>query len=121
MAVQVNSFAAHFETDRNSSSYAAVNSFFNTLTARHSFSTGGSNDHECWGPPLTMADAIEKVCLESSILLLATCCFAQYIRPEIARKQRCKQRKDMVTLDASVLNHFWNLWCAMKCSRHNAS
>ena len=76
MTVQVNSFAAHFETDRNSSSYAAVNSFFNTLTARHSFSTGGSNDHEYWGPPLTMADAIEEVCLDSSILLLAVCCSA---------------------------------------------
>ena len=70
MAVQVSSFAAHFETDRNSSSYAAVNSFFNALTARHSFSTGGSNDHEYWGPPLTMADAIEKVCLYSSFSTL---------------------------------------------------
>ena len=68
MAMQVNSFAAHFETDRNSSSYAAVNSFFITLTARHSFSTGGSNDHEYWGPPLTMADAVEEVCLDSSTL-----------------------------------------------------
>ena len=76
MAVQVNGFAAHFETDRNSSSYAAVSSFFKILTTRHSFSTGGSNDHEYWGPPLTMADALEEVCLDSSVLLLAPRCCA---------------------------------------------
>ena len=58
---QVNSFAAQFETAGNSSSYSAVNSFFNSLTARHSFVTGGSNDHEFWGPPLTIADSVMEV------------------------------------------------------------
>lgn len=59
--VQVNSFAAQFESVGNSSSFAAVNSFYNSLTTRHSFATGGSNDHEYWGPPLTIADAIMEV------------------------------------------------------------
>ena len=59
--VQVNSFAAQFESAGNSSSFAAVNSFYNSITMRHSFATGGSNDHEYWGPPLTMADAIMEV------------------------------------------------------------
>jgi len=63
--VQVNSFAAQFEAAGNSSSFAAVSSFFNSLTERHSFATGGSNDHEYWGPPLTMADAIMEVGLTS--------------------------------------------------------
>ena len=59
--MQVNSFAAQFETAGNSSSFAAVNSFYNSITSRHSFATGGSNDHEYWGPSLTMADAIMEV------------------------------------------------------------
>ena len=63
--VQVNSFAAQFEVAGNSSSFAAVSSFFNSVTERHSFATGGSNDHEYWGPPLTMADAIMEVGLTS--------------------------------------------------------
>ncbi len=57
----MNSFAAQYETAGNSSSFAAVNSFFNSITTRHSFATGGSNNHEYWGPPLTMADAIMEV------------------------------------------------------------
>lgn len=67
---QVNSFAAQFETAGNSSSYAAVNSFFDSVTSRHSFATGGSNDHEFWGPAMTMADAIMEVGLASPLCFL---------------------------------------------------
>ncbi len=40
---------------------AAVSYFFDALTANHSFATGGSNDHEYWGPPMAMADQVAVV------------------------------------------------------------
>ena len=55
---QVNGFAAAFEKAGDDVSYAAVSNFFSLVTTGHSFATGGSNDHEYWGPARTMADAV---------------------------------------------------------------
>ena len=55
---QVNGFAAAFEKAGDDVSYAAVSNFFSMVTTGHSFATGGSNDHEYWGPARTMADAV---------------------------------------------------------------
>ena len=55
---QVNGFAAAFEKAGDDVSYAAVSNFFSAVTSRHSFATGGNNDHEYWGPAGSMADAV---------------------------------------------------------------
>ena len=39
----------------------AVANFFRIVTQSHSFSTGGSNDHEFWGPAQQIGDSILKV------------------------------------------------------------
>jgi hypothetical protein len=54
----VNGFAAQFEKGARDASYAAVTNFFSFVTTAHSFATGGSNDHEYWGPPLRVGDAV---------------------------------------------------------------
>ncbi|KAK9805585.1 hypothetical protein WJX72_006497 [[Myrmecia] bisecta] len=48
---QVNGFASAYEKAGNKTGLAVVSHFYSTLTSRHSFSTGGSNDHEFWGLP----------------------------------------------------------------------
>ena len=63
---QVNGFAAAFEKAGDDVAYAAVSNFFAMVTTGHSFATGGSNDHEFWGPARTMADAVLLVSLESA-------------------------------------------------------
>ena len=55
---QVNGFAAAFEKAQDDVGFAAVSNFFDMVTSAHSFATGGSNDHEYWGPPRTMADSL---------------------------------------------------------------
>lgn len=59
---QVNGFAAQFEKAGMDTSYAAVTNFFDFVTSVHSYSTGGNNVHEFWGPPQKLGDAIQLVC-----------------------------------------------------------
>ena len=58
-AMQANGMAAAYEVAQNSSQQHAVANFFRFLTARHSYSTGGSNDHEYWTAPDTIGDALQ--------------------------------------------------------------
>jgi DUF1680 family protein len=59
--VQVNGFAAAFEKAQDDVGYAAVSNFFEMVTRGHSYASGGSNDHEYWGPPRAVADALLQV------------------------------------------------------------
>lgn len=56
---QVSGFAALATTTGDPQALQAVQHFFEVLTTKHSFATGGSGDYEWWGPPDTMADALQ--------------------------------------------------------------
>ena len=67
--MQVNGYAAVGLVGPQSSSKLYVNesrtateTFFRLVTSAHSYATGGSNDHEFWGPPNRVADAVTFVC-----------------------------------------------------------
>lgn len=57
---QVLGFAARFEATGHMPSAAAVANFFTSITANHSFSTGGSNWWEGWGNPASLGTAINE-------------------------------------------------------------
>ena len=57
---QVNALAARYETTGDLQALAGVQFFFDTVTKHHGFTTGGTSDHEFWGPPDQIADAIWK-------------------------------------------------------------
>jgi DUF1680 family protein len=58
---QVNGFASRFEATGDEAAAAAVVNFFDIVTSRHSYSTGGSNWFEHWGDGKALGDAIDNV------------------------------------------------------------
>jgi uncharacterized protein len=57
---QVNGFAARYEGTGDKNSLAATSGFWTQLTARHSYTSGGSNDNEFWGAPMRLGDTFQK-------------------------------------------------------------
>lgn len=57
--VQANGMAAAYEIAQNTDQQHAVANFFRFVTSAHSFSTGGSNDHEFWQAADTMGDSLQ--------------------------------------------------------------
>jgi len=58
---QLNGFASRFEATEDEAAAAAVVNFFNIVTEKHSYSTGGSNVFEHWGEGRALGDAIDNV------------------------------------------------------------
>ena len=55
---QANGFAAGWEHAGDQDKLHASNTFYDILTLNHSYTSGGSNNGEFWGPPLQVADAV---------------------------------------------------------------
>ena len=58
---QVNGFASRFDATGDEAAALAVMNFFTTVTKNHSYSTGGSNWFEFWGPSQSLGNAINNV------------------------------------------------------------
>ena len=57
---QVNGFAARYEATGEIPAAMAVANFFFLLAQKHTFSTGGTNWFEHWGPSNSLADPLER-------------------------------------------------------------
>ncbi|KAG7674396.1 hypothetical protein Ndes2526B_g05121 [Nannochloris sp. 'desiccata'] len=90
---QVNGFASRFEATGDETAAAAVVNFFNIVTNRHSYSTGGSNWFEHWGDGQSLGDAIDNAdaaantqesCTTYNILKIARSLFTWTARADFA-------------------------------------
>jgi len=60
--MQVNGFAAGFESTGDQKRRAAASNFFDIIVGAHSYATGGNNDGEYWGPGYQLGGTIAAVC-----------------------------------------------------------
>ncbi|KAL4434022.1 hypothetical protein ABPG75_000463 [Micractinium tetrahymenae] len=90
---QVQGFAARYEHLGDPQGLLAVRHFFNLMVQHHTFSTGGSNWYEHWGPEDRLGDALndtgasqmtEESCTQYNILKIARYLFRFTGEPALA-------------------------------------
>ena len=80
--------ARAFELTANATDAAVVHTFFDALTANHSYATGGSNSGECWQQPRDLGNFLstqtEESCTQYNVLKVARHLFQWGAEPRYA-------------------------------------
>ena len=80
--------ARAFELTANATDAAVVRTFFDALTANHSYATGGSNSGECWQRPRDLGNFLstqtEESCTQYNVLKVARHLFQWGAEPRYA-------------------------------------
>ena len=102
---------AGFQAGGNAIYRSAVEAFFSIVTSAHSYVTGGSNDHEYWGPANTMADAVTSVRPSPGLQRLALVLLCTRQLPACCTPWGAAMGSEWLQFVALLL-HVWHYYCS---------